>query len=303
MSAPLRYRAHAKINLGLEVLGPRPDGYHEIRTVYQSIGLCDTLEFHPAAGGMALTCSDPTLSTGVDNLVLRAARALQEATGCGKGARIHLAKRIPMQAGLGGGSSDAAATLLGLCRLWRLAPAPELLRDLARALGSDVPFFLVGGTALGAGRGEEVYALPDAPPMHLLVLPGTAGTPTGEAYRLLDERLTGARTPHRIEALVQGIVEGTLSERQFFNRFEEVFKQQGDEGSSGRQAAPPHGAGRMLLAGSGSSWIGIFPDRSQAQEAYRDLSHRGISAVLTSTLTRKDYWELTVPRVGKETLP
>jgi 4-diphosphocytidyl-2-C-methyl-D-erythritol kinase len=296
-----RYRAHAKINLGLDILWKRPDGYHEIRTIYQSLALCDHLDVFPARTGIAFTCSDPGLAGG-DNLVVRAAEALAASFGCKKGARLELHKRIPQKAGLGGGSADAAVALLALARLWRLPCEPADLFPIARSLGSDVPFFLVGGTALGVGRGEEVYPLPDAPPMHVVLVQAGQKPSTAEAYRALAGKLTGGEWPHRIFPIVQGVLKGKLSEHHLFNRFEEVAEQT-DEVSAVRQALLSAGAARVLLAGSGSAWAGIFPDRTQAQQAHRRMAHRGISGIVTSTLDRKDYWELTVPGTAKESRP
>jgi 4-diphosphocytidyl-2-C-methyl-D-erythritol kinase len=303
LTALYRYRAHAKINLGLEVLGRRTDGYHEVRTVLQSIALYDVIEVHPAAEEIVLTCSDPNLGTGEENLIMKAARALQVAFDCPKGARIHLTKRIPMQAGLGGGSSNAAVALLAMARLWRLPTDPDSLMPIARKLGSDVPYFLLGGTVLAVGRGEEVYALPDAPRFHLLIVRPSAGMSTGEAYSLLDSGLTGPRSPNRIMSIVQKLVDGKLDEGLFFNRFEEVATRRGDEAAALRQALMDVGASLGMLAGSGASWVGIFASRAQAQEAYRRMAHRGISGLLSSTISRRDYWELTQPRMGKENLP
>ena len=135
-------RAPAKLNLYLRVIGKRPDGYHEIETLFERIDLADelTLEAHPDQ--LLLTCDDPTLSCGEDNLVLNAARLLRQVSGTMQGARIHLIKRIPIAAGLGGGSSDAAATLVGLNQLWGLGLEPGRLQELGASLGSDVPFFL-----------------------------------------------------------------------------------------------------------------------------------------------------------------
>lgn len=297
-----RYRAHAKINLGLEVLAPRPDGYHEIRTVYQSIALSDHLDVFPARSGLSFTCSDPALA-GEDNLVLRAARALADAHGCKKGARLELHKRIPQRAGLGGGSSDAAVTLLALARTWQLPSAPGDLYPLAASLGSDVPFFLMGGTALGVGRGEEVYPLPDAPAMHLVLVRAGEKLSTAEVYRRLGSKLTGEKGPHRIQAIVQGVVRGKLSDHHLFNCFEEVYDREDAEAAAARRALGASGAARVLLAGAGSAWVGIFPDRAQAQVAHRRLAQRGVSGILTSTLVRKDYWELTIPGTAKETRP
>src|SRR4030042_3844503 len=161
-------QAYAKINLTLEVLSKRPDGYHEIASVLQAISLADTLTFEPAET-LDLNCNVPELQTG-DNLVLKAARLLKEISGYKKGARINLTKRIPLAAGLGSGSTDAAATLLGLNKLWGLNLAHNKLLELAAKLGSDVPFFLYGGTALAQGRGEKLTALPAATELWMILL-------------------------------------------------------------------------------------------------------------------------------------
>lgn len=296
----LRYRAHAKFNLALDVRGKRADGFHEVRTVLQSTALADTLEVFPTAEGLAFTCSDPALPAGADNLVMKAALALRQATGCTKGARMHLTKRIPAQAGLGGGSADAAVALVALSRLWRLPPDSSPLMAVAAGLGSDVPFFLLGGTALGVGRGEEVYALPDAPPLHLLIVKGPQGTATVEAYRRLDARLTVPEGTHKIQGIVRGVVEGRLDDRLLFNSFGEVAGD-GEGEAALRRLLLDCGARQAILAGSGSAWVGLFQSRAHAQEAQRRMAHRGISVVLTHTVTRKDYWERTLPRMEKET--
>ncbi len=300
MKQPCRYRAHAKINLGLEVGGLRPDGYHEMRSVLQSIALCDILDFSPAEEGIRVTCSDPSLGTGEDNLVIRAAKALLGAFNCERGARIHLNKIIPMEAGLGGGSSDAAVTLLALAKLWKLEASREDLLELALGLGSDVPYFLVGGTVLAVGRGEEVYPLPDAPPLHVLIVPTASGMSTKRAYSLIDKRLTECPAVPKIFTTVQGVVEGKLSEGVLFNHFEEVYGQIEGEVAVLRRILLKNGTGRLLLAGSGSAWLGIFTSREEAREARRSLALAGSKGILTQTLTRKDYWDLTVPSVEKE---
>jgi 4-diphosphocytidyl-2-C-methyl-D-erythritol kinase len=178
-------RAPAKLNLYLRVLGRRPDGYHEIETLFERIDLADELTFEPQPRGLALTCTDlsavpgtaqagPALSCGEDNLVLKAARRLQEETGSARGARIHLTKRIPVAAGLGGGSSDAASALLGLNQLWQLELDRDRLIRIGAEIGSDVPFFLLDTPwAIGRGRGERCEPLTDLPPLlHVLVVPG-----------------------------------------------------------------------------------------------------------------------------------
>jgi len=169
----MRLRAPAKLNLYLRVLGRRPDGYHEIETLLARIDLADelTLEAHPRA--LELSCSDPALSCGDDNLIMQAAHRLQAATGTRHGARIHLLKRIPVAAGLGGGSSDAAAILLGLNELWGLRLSRERLSELAAQVGSDVPFFLAEAPfAIGRGRGELIEPIAQAQPFaFVLVVP------------------------------------------------------------------------------------------------------------------------------------
>src|SRR5690554_833448 len=160
--------ARAKINLSLDILGKRPDGYHEIETVMQSISLSDELVFQPASG-LLLESSDSSLPVNETNTVLRAAHLLQKFTKSNHGVKILLKKRIPAGAGLGGGSADAAATLLALNRLWGLNLSGKVLQEQALAVGSDVPFCLTGGTALVQGTGENITRLPCLPPTRILL--------------------------------------------------------------------------------------------------------------------------------------
>ena len=170
------FHCYAKINLTLEILGKRADGYHEVRTVMQTVGLADRLEV-TAAAELSFSCSDPALATP-DNLVYRAARLLQAEYAVRTGAALRLEKRIPVAAGLGGGSSDAAATIVALNRLWNLQQSLTEQRRLAARLGSDVPFFLTGGTALATGRGERITPLPPLPQywVVLVLLPRVLST-------------------------------------------------------------------------------------------------------------------------------
>ena len=185
--ARLRVRAYAKINLVLEVVGKRADGYHEVLTILQAVGLYDELTCEPAAD---LTLEAPALPDDAPNLVLRAAEALQEATGCQAGAALTLRKHIPTASGLGGGSADAAATLTVLNRLWNLYLERVELERIAAQLGSDVPFYFTGGTALARGRGERVEPLPDARPRWLVILVPDVVLPdkTRQIYATLDPK-------------------------------------------------------------------------------------------------------------------
>jgi 4-diphosphocytidyl-2-C-methyl-D-erythritol kinase len=197
MSA-IRVQAHAKINLHLGILGRRPDGYHDVETVLQTLALHDTLICESCEGPFALTCDRPDVPIDATNLVWRAAVLLAQAAGrealAERGTRIRIDKRIPLQAGLGGGSADAAATLLALNRLWRLDVDQAILRRIGSRLGADVPFFFDGGTALGTGRGDEIRPLPDLPASTVVVVMPPFGVPTADAYRWFDAEAAAARS-------------------------------------------------------------------------------------------------------------
>lgn len=173
--------APAKINLWLRVFGKMPDGYHQVETVLQTISFADRLTLTLEAGGVSLTCSDPRLPCNEHNLAYRAA-ALLAHEAPGHGVHIHLEKRIPWRAGLGGGSSDAAAVLRGLNQLWGLNWSWRQLLPLAQALGADVPFFLQGGTAIGRGRGDELEALSVRPDLSLVLIQPPFGLSTPKVY-------------------------------------------------------------------------------------------------------------------------
>ena len=188
MSCDVRVSAYAKINLSLRVLGVRPDGYHELRTIFQSIALHDTLTVRARRGPFALRCDDPDCPADQSNLVWRAAERVWAASGRRGALRdveIRLAKRIPLRAGLGGGSSDAAAALGALGSLWRVKDAS--LREIAPSLGADVPYFLDGGTALGLDRGDVVYPLVDHPAAWVTLVVPPFGVSTEDAYGWWDE--------------------------------------------------------------------------------------------------------------------
>ncbi len=205
----LEVAAAAKVNLHLEVLGRRPDGYHEVRTLLQSVDWYDDLEAEAAHEGELNLEVEPdgAAPTGDDNLVLRAARLLWASCGSRPGARLRLVKRIPSGGGLGGGSADAAAALVLLDRLWSLGVPPEVLHSLAAMLGSDVPFFLHGGLALGVGRGDEVYPLPDLrEPLHVVIAAPPVEVPTAEVYGRLEQELTWRSREASVYAFTAGLI-------------------------------------------------------------------------------------------------
>src|SRR6202041_1676444 len=198
----VRLPAFAKINLCLHVVGKRSDGYHELRTIFQAISLRDTLELSltPGSSGFhfTLTSNDATL-LGPENLVARAVTAIAPEIGFQGSVSVHLEKRIPVARGLGGGSSDAAAALIGMLRLTRSRLPLSRLMEIAASLGADVPFFLFGGRALAVNRGDEIYPLPDLPHRSIVVVsPGKIGVSTKDAYQWFSEQLTNRPDPPNI---------------------------------------------------------------------------------------------------------
>jgi 4-diphosphocytidyl-2-C-methyl-D-erythritol kinase len=186
----VRLPAFAKVNLALEILGTRRDGYHELRTIFQTIALHDTVTLSAVRGPFEVRCDDPACPIDQTNLVWRAAEALWRAAGrqgAPVGVRVHLKKRIPLQAGLGGGSSDAATALRALATLWRTKLSATRLAQVARTIGADVPFFLRGGTALGSGRGDRLRSLRDWPSSWIVLALPAFGVSTRDAYAWWDE--------------------------------------------------------------------------------------------------------------------
>ena len=181
----------AKINLDLRILGTRPDGYHDLKTVFQSLALFDTVSVSVRRGPLVVTCDEPDIPTDQRNLVWKAASLLHRvATGKSSVPRdiaIDLRKRVPSEAGLGGGSSNAAMTLLALNTLWKLKLELATLSRIGARLGADVPYFLVGGTSLGLGRGDDIYPLADMPPVHVVILRPGFGVSTADAYKWFDD--------------------------------------------------------------------------------------------------------------------
>jgi len=258
--------AFAKINLTLRVLDKRADGYHDLDTIFQTVSLHDTIEMSPMdQPHIILSCSDRSLSLGEANLVIRAARALRERFAPHQGARIHLEKRIPLQAGLGGGSSDAAVTLVGLATLWELSPTKEDLLAIASQLGADVSLFLFGGTARGTGIGDKVEPLADAPEEFLLIVKPNANVNTSDAYKALDER---SLTTHNSKTILSTSGAKEVFDRADFasltNDFEVVAFDLAPEIRRAKTALLKAGADAALLAGSGSAVFGIF-DSEDAQ--------------------------------------
>jgi 4-diphosphocytidyl-2-C-methyl-D-erythritol kinase len=267
----IRIPAFAKVNLRLDILGKRPDAFHELRTIFQTISLHDELRLRSSkSSAIRLTIQgNDTLSLEPirKNLVYAAVDALRRELAIRSGVEIDLRKNIPAGRGLGGGSSDAAAALHGYLRLTRRTiPAPRLM-EIAASLGADVPFFLFGGRALGIGRGDEIYPLPDIPKLTLLVVsPSDIHVPTPDAYRWLKApALTKNRAASKLWkfcALCWSTQGSGLS-----NDFERPVFQRHPRLAQIKRALLQRGAAEASLAGSGSAVFGVFPSPAMARRA------------------------------------
>jgi 4-diphosphocytidyl-2-C-methyl-D-erythritol kinase len=265
----IRVKAFAKINLSLKVIRVRRDGSHELSTLFQAIALFDTLTIRQRPGPFALTCDDPDCPADESNLVWRAAIAAWNASGrrgAPHGVAVHLVKRIPMQAGLGGGSSDAAAALRVFARLWRVPP-PRMAR-IAEGLGADVPYFLVGGYALGRGRGDRLSPLADFPRHRVVIVIPPFGISTKAAFGWWDRD----RPAHEVG--------GNDLQTPVAKRRPEIA----------RIVAKLHalGAVHAAMSGSGSAVFGLFKTASAAARAARGVRSRGRRVQTASTLTRRE---------------
>src|SRR3954470_4557427 len=285
----LTVRAHAKVNLDLRVLGVRADGYHELRTVFQAIELHDTLVCSDRPGPFTLKCRTAGVPLDAGNLVWKAAAALWTALGRAGGIRdttITIEKKIPVEAGLGGGSADAAAALIALGRLWGGAPI-TLLREVGATIGADVPFFLSGGTALGLGRGEEIYPLVDLPRHFVVIVRPPFGVSTAEAYAWYDEdRTAGLRENREFQMLP---VPWPTRAAQMINDLEPPVMRRHQEIGTLKQQLRDLGATAAAMSGSGSAVFGLFVSRAAAGRAVKPLSRNGATALVTRTLTRGEY--------------
>jgi 4-diphosphocytidyl-2-C-methyl-D-erythritol kinase len=292
-------RAHAKINLDLRVLGARPDGYHELRTVFQAISLHDLVTCIPRPGPFAIECDRAGVPLDRTNLIWKSAQALYRALrreGEVRDMIVRLEKRIPLQAGLGGGSADAAATLIGLARAWRVAVQPPQLTEIGAMLGADVPFFLSGGTALGLGRGDEVYPLADLPRHWVVLLIPGFGVSTTDAYGWYrTERDLGRGQATREPQYVPGPWPSRAA--QMINDLEAPIARHYPEIEQMKLALRRAGALAAAMSGSGSTVFGLFQKKAEAEAAVDRLSGAGWRALLTESLGRGEYARRSRPRV------
>jgi 4-diphosphocytidyl-2-C-methyl-D-erythritol kinase len=286
----MRVRAFAKINLSLRVFGVRTDNYHELRTVFQSIALHDTLLIQRARGAFEMTCRDSACPTGSSNLVYKAAAAVWKASGrrglpCDVAVRLD--KRIPIAAGLGGGSSDAAAALRAFARIWRVDAS--CLPALAAGLGADVPYFLAGGTVLGLERGDLLFQLVDHSPAWVTIAVPSFGVSTRDAYSWLDRdrRLTRSSNDRKQTGRH---IEGTSYELR--NDLQTAVARQHPEILRLVAALRRAGASHAAMTGSGSAVFGLFEDRDAAAHAAEVLKTRAQRTIVTRTVGRRQYQRL-----------
>jgi len=292
MSAPLRLRCPAKINLGLEVAGTRPDGFHEIRTIFQSIDLADELWVEEAPeGGLEVEVEGAELPPGRGNLVYRAAEALRKRAGIRRGARLKLRKRVPIGAGLGGGSSDAAVALMGLDRLWDLGLGIAGLSALAGELGSDVPFFLHGGTCLGLGRGEKLFPVEakTASAADFLVACPAASLSTAQVYADWDATLTTPAGKSRLSRFLASALTGQEEWSELANDLEGPAIRRVQAVATLKTVLEACGARAALMSGSGPSVFGVFFDPQKVEEAARRLGAEGYRVHRCQALSRAKY--------------
>lgn len=285
-SRSVRVRAFAKINLTLYVGARQADGYHALETVFQSLALHDTLTCTATRGAFVITCDDPAVPTDASNLVWNAARGLWRLlgrTGEPHGCRVAIAKQIPIAAGLGGGSADAAAALVALNRLWRGTVDGRALADLASSLGADVPYFLFGGTTLGLGRGDRLFPLVDMEPRWVVLACAPFGVSTADAYRWFDEEpsASDAADPGGEVAWESGALE-------VHNDLQApVCRRHPDIGALvGVLAAA--GAEATAMTGSGSAVFGLFGNAARARRAARAAAVSGAPAIVTRTVSRRE---------------
>ncbi len=292
-------KAHAKINLDLRVLGMRPDGFHELRTVFQALTLHDTIRCVPREGPFAIECAAAGVPLDESNLIWRAAQTLWRSfrrAGEVRDIVIQLDKQIPLQAGLGGGSADAAAALMGLAHAWRVPVKPSQLTDVAAHIGSDVPFFLSGGTALGLGRGEEIYPLADLPRHWIVLLIPGFGVSTSEAYGWYDAEPELSRAPREPQH-----VPGPWPSRaaQMINDLEAPIAARYPEIDQMKAALKRAGAVAAAMTGSGSTVFGLFQKRHDAVNAATRLKGSGWRVILTESLDRGEYARVAAPRKSR----
>lgn len=280
----------AKINWYLKILGKRDDGFHELCTVFQTVSLHDLLTFTESEG-ITLSCDDESIPTDDKNLIVKAAKYLREKYDIRKGAKIHLEKRIPSPGGLGGGSSNAAITLIGLVRLWEIKFNFEELVEIAKQLGSDVPFFLYGGTAFGTGRGTEIFKLEDLKEKYILIVTPSVAVSTAEAFaRINAAHLTNNASKSILQICRDEAQTLHLRLNELVNDFEKTVFENEFEIKRAKAKLLEYGSVSALMSGSGASVFGVFETEENLKIAFDKLkSERAWRVFNVQTISRRKY--------------
>ena len=292
MGSSFTLPSFAKINWTLRILGKREDGFHELCTIFQTVSLNDVITFSEF-DDLSLGCSDPSVPTGEENLIIRAARRLQTFSGLAKGASIRLEKRIPSPGGLGGGSSNAAVTLIGLCRLWELDIRWEELIDISADLGSDISFFMYGGTALGTGRGETIERVADISAENILIVTPQVSVSTKDAFAALSALSLTNTTSNHILRVCRSEAESLDPRRSVLtNDFEASVFSSHPEIRRVKETLLDLGAINAAMSGSGASVFAIFDNTETRQTAEKALDTESTwRKFAVSTVSRADYRE------------
>ena len=292
MQSAFTLPSFAKINWTLRILGKREDGFHELFTVFQTVSLCDSLSFAPGER-LKLSCNLKYLPTDGKNFIVKAAEALQKRFGVNKGAVVHLEKRIPSPGGLGGGSSNAAAALIGLMRLWEIDATTEELHTIAAEIGSDVPFFLHGGTAMGTGRGELIEPIGDAEEKLLLIVTPKVRVSTRRAFSKINApALTKEALNHTLQVCRTEANSLELGHSALINDFEESVFNAFPEVRRVKETLLELGAVNAAMSGSGASVFAIF-DKEETRQAAQKALDREVNwrKFAVATISRAKYRE------------
>ena len=269
----MQIQAYAKLNLSLDILGQRADGYHDLQMVMVSIDLTDTLTLTPGEGGMSTNLS--FLPADGSNLAQKAAAAFRSATGQGEAVDIHIDKRIPVCAGMAGGSSDAAAVLRVMNEMYHTSLSPLELAHIGQAVGSDVPYCVVGGTALVEGRGERVTPISPLPPCHIVVCKPPFPISTPQLFGRVNVKKITCRPDTRgmVTALTQGDLRGVA--QRLYNVFEDVLEPRHRQAVDAiRAILIEYGALGAVMSGSGPTVFGIYQDQDTAEKAAQVLKEQ-----------------------------
>ena len=270
-------KAYAKINLGLDVIGRLENGYHEVKMVMQTVGIYDELSFEKTEAGIVVTTDSGELPTDENNLIYKAAKLMLETYGITEGVRIHLQKNIPIAAGMAGGSTDAAATMKGISKLFELNRPLRELRDLGVKIGADVPYCIMGGTALAEGIGEKLTPLPAAPECFLVVAKPDINVSTKYVYEHLDAE--GVCEHPDIDGMVKAIEDGSLQGilDRMGNVLETVTVKAHPIIDTIKIRMKELGAVEAMMSGSGPTVFGVFVDEGRAREAYEQLKEEELA--------------------------